>query len=246
MTVLLSQFAEWVSSASWQTGSPLAFAASQERITRVTDSAIAESCEDGWVSTASNNRFPTSTADLTSDWFCEALGHRVTDVRLEPVGEGVGFLGQTVRAHLASEAGEPIERIVKFAADGPARAVASSMGLYEREVRFYEEVASQVGVAVPRCFFAKFDSESGLFALVLDDLSPARAGDQLIGASDEEIASAVATAAQLHATWWDSADLAAWTWLPSQTSLIASFIERAPELYPTSRRPGPMNSPTTN
>lgn len=184
------------------------------------------------MSPARNDWFPTATADLTSEWFSEALGHPVTDVRLDPVGDGVGFLGQTVRAHLTSDAAEPLARIVKFAADGPARAVASSMGLYEREVRFYDEVAPHVGVEVPRCFFAEIDPKSGLFALVLDDLSPARAGDQLIGASDEEIASAVTTAAQLHATWWDSVDLAAWAWLPSQTALVAGFIERAPELYP--------------
>ena len=184
------------------------------------------------MSAADVDSFPRTTADLTSEWFSEALGHRFTGVRLEPVDEGVGFLGQTVRAHLTGDGTEPVALIVKFAADGPARAVASSMGLYEREVRFYNEVAPQVGVTVPRCSFAEIDLESGLFALVLDDLSPARAGDQLIGASDEDIAAAVATAARLHATWWDSADLAAWRWLPSQAALITGFVERAPELYP--------------
>ena len=197
-----------------------------------TDSVIAQSCENGRVSAAGVDRFPTAPADLTPEWFSEALGQRFTGVRLETVGEGVGFLGQTVRAHLTSDGAEPVALIVKFVAEGPARAVASSMGLYEREVRFYDEVASQVGIAVPRCSFAEIDLESGLFALVLDDLAPARAGDQLIGASDEEIAAAVATAARLHATWWDSADLDAWAWLPSQTALISGFVERAPELYP--------------
>jgi aminoglycoside/choline kinase family phosphotransferase len=106
------------------------------------------------------------------------------------------------------------------------------MGLYEREVRFYSDVASKVGVKVPDCLLAEIDVESGLFALVLGDLAPARAGDQLIGATDDEIAAAVATAARLHATWWDSPTLSEWAWLPSQAALIAATIERAPELYP--------------
>jgi hypothetical protein len=193
---------------------------------------LAHSCDNGCVRAAGADRFPTASTDLTPDWFSQALGRRFTDVRLEPLGEGVGFLGQTIRAQLTSDEAESTLLIVKFVADGPARAVATSMGLYEREVRFYDELAPRVGIPVPLCHFASIDLDSGLFALVLEDLSPARAGDQLIGASDDEIAAAVATAARLHATWWDSDDLAASAWLPSQAELITSTLERAPELYP--------------
>ena len=184
------------------------------------------------MSSASGRQLPTSVADLTPEWFSDVLARPVTGVQLESLDEGVGFLGQTVRARLSSSAPSPAVVIVKFAGEGPARAVASSMGLYEREVRFYDEVASRVGVAVPDCLLAEIDVASGLFVLVLADLSPARAGDQLVGAADDEIAAAVATAARLHATWWGSPELSGWAWLPSQAALIAGTLERAPELYP--------------
>ena len=181
-----------------------------------------------------SERMPTSMSDLTPEWFSSVLAKPVTDVELKPLDEGVGFLGQTVRAYLTSDvaADSPLAVIVKFAADGPARGIASSMGLYEREVRFYADVATTVGVTVPNCLLAEFDVDSGLFVLVLGDLSPARAGDQLIGATDDEITAAVATAARLHATWWGSPALAEWAWLPSQATLIRGALERAPELYP--------------
>lgn len=158
----------------------------------------------------------------------------IARVELEDLGAGVGFLGQTVRARLFTDVGteSPLVVIVKFAADGPARAVATSLGLYEREVRFYSEVASLVGVPVPACSLAEIDTDSGMFALVLEDLSSARAGDQLIGATDDEIAAAVVTAARLHAKWWDKSELAGWSWLPRQAALIGGLLERAPELYP--------------
>jgi hypothetical protein len=183
---------------------------------------------------AKDRRLPTSAADLTPEWFSHVLAQPVTEVQLESLDEGVGFLGQTVRARLSRDvaAQSPVVVVVKFAANGPARAVASSMGLYEREVRFYSDVASRVGVTVPGCSLAEIDVDSGLFVLILADLSPARAGDQLTGAADDEIAAAVATAARLHATWWDSPSVSGWAWLPSQAALIGGTLERAPELYP--------------
>jgi len=186
----------------------------------------------GTVSSARGRRLPTSLADLTPEWFSDVLARPVTGVQLESLDEGVGFLGRTVRARLSTSAPSSTVVVVKFAADGPARAVASSMGLYEREVRFYDEVAPRVGVAVPDCSLAEIDVDSGLFVLVLGDLSPARAGDQLAGAADDDIAAAVATAARLHTTWWGSPELSDWPWLPSQAALTAGVLERAPELYP--------------
>jgi hypothetical protein len=177
---------------------------------------------------------PASVADLTPEWFSNVLSAAITAVELEPLDEGVGFLGRTVRARLSSDepADPPHVVIVKFAADGPARIVAASMGLYEREVRFYRDVAPRVGIRVPDCSLAEIDLDSGLFVLMLADLAPARAGDQLVGATDDEIAAAVSTAAQLHAAWWDNPAMAGYTWLPSQAALVAATLDKAPELYP--------------
>jgi aminoglycoside/choline kinase family phosphotransferase len=85
---------------------------------------------------------------------------------------------------------------------------------------------------VPDCSLAEIDLDSGLFVLMLADLAPARAGDQLVGATDDEIAAAVSTAAQLHAAWWDNPAMAGYTWLPSQAALVAATLDKAPELYP--------------
>ena len=175
---------------------------------------------------------PASVTDLTPEWFSHVLARPVASVELEPLDEGVGFLSRTVRARLSSDDAQPVVLVVKFAAEGPARVVASSMGVYEREVRFYNELARRVGVAVPDCMLARIDDDSGLFVLVLEDLSPARAGDQMIGATDDEISAAVVTAARLHGAWWDSAELSAWKWLPSQAELVGGSLARAPELYP--------------
>lgn len=129
---------------------------------------------------------------------------------------------RTVRARL-TEAGDEkarVDVVVKFAADGAARSIASSMGSYECEVGFCSELSTRAGVAVPRCLRADIDPDSGAFVLVIGDLAPARCGDQLIGATDDEIAAAVSTAARLHARWWADSMLDSLEWLPPQAPLV--------------------------
>jgi hypothetical protein len=185
------------------------------------------------VTSGTRPSLPGSVQELTPEWFSSALGEVVVDVDLEQLDVGVGFLGQTVRARLfGATPADTRVLIVKLAAEGPARAVATSMGLYEREVRFYRDLAAGVGIPVPDCSLAEIDLDRGVFVLLLQDLSPARAGDQLAGATDDEIAAAVSTAAQLHAAWWDNPALERHPWLPSQATLVAATLERAPALYP--------------
>jgi hypothetical protein len=177
---------------------------------------------------------PRSLDDVTPAWLGEVLDAPVDGVVIEPFDEGVGFIGRTVRARLSYAAGAsgPDSVVVKLPADGPARALGVAMRMYEREVRFYRDVAPTVGITVPRCFAARMDEGAELFAIVLEDLAPARAGDQLVGATDDEAAAAVSTAADLHARWWADPALPAWGWLPSQAEVVAATVERAPALYP--------------
>jgi len=76
------------------------------------------------------------------------------------------------------------------------------MRFYEREVRFYHQLAGVVGITTPRCLYAEIDAGSGMFALVLDDLAPARQTDQLSGLSPDDASTALGQLARLHAARW--------------------------------------------
>lgn len=71
---------------------------------------------------------------------------------------------------------------------------------YLREVRFYQDIAPRLKVRVPACHHAEIDSNKTEFVLVLEDLSPARPGDQIQGCTVEETALAVVEAARIHAS----------------------------------------------
>src|SRR5438128_1301328 len=116
--------------------------------------------------------------DLTAPWCTDMLLNagrisdtRVTDVEVEVVG--TGQLGSLVRARLGYDApapDAPASVVVKLAStDDGSRAMGVRTGAYEAEVRFYQQVAGTVRMALPRCDFAAVD-EQGWCTIVLDDL----------------------------------------------------------------------------
>ena len=60
------------------------------------------------------------------------------------------------------------------------------MGLYEREVRSYTDIAPGLGGPVTGCHHAAYDQETGVFDLLLGDASPAVVGDEIRGATIEQ------------------------------------------------------------
>jgi hypothetical protein len=132
-----------------------------------------------------------------------------------------GYLAQTVRLFLRYDAdapGAPRSVIVKApAADEQPRAVAGWLGLYEREVRFYRQLAPGLDVRTPRCHLAQLDPAAESFALILEDIADATVHDQHEGCPAGDTLLAVDQAARLHAAHWNDASLADLSWLNHMT-----------------------------
>jgi hypothetical protein len=159
---------------------------------------------------------------LTASWLTEVFRHAgvldeasVLDVAIEPVGTGQMADSMRLRLRYDAEVEEaPVSVVGKFtAADETSRTTGVAMRTSEVEVRFYQEVASTVGVRTARCYYADVDPATARFVLILEDLAPARAGDQLTGCSVDEAALAVSALAALHAPRWGDPNLEALEWL---------------------------------
>ncbi len=163
-------------------------------------------------------RMPVGPSELTSEWLSNAMDAPVRSFSTQVIGEGVGLLGQLARISLEYEdapGSAPRSLIAKFpAAVQENRDLANLFQFYEREVRFYEQIAGRAQIATPRCFFAAFDAASGTFVLLIEDLSDARIGDQCVGATQEEAELAVREMAKLHADWWGKVDTDELDWIP--------------------------------
>ena len=59
--------------------------------------------------------------------------------------------------------------------DARTRDFLTTLGVYEREARFYGQLADGLRIA-PRPYFSRFDTEEGTFCLIIEDVSYMNAG----------------------------------------------------------------------
>jgi hypothetical protein len=136
-------------------------------------------------------------------------GARVEHVGAERIG--AGKLGRNIRYELSwSNPGDgPHSVVAKFASDdATSRQTGLGLGIYAREIGFYRDVAPTLPARIPRCHYAAMNATTGDFVLVLEDIRPSRAGDQLAGCSTDEASAALAELALLHAARWGDRSLA--------------------------------------
>ena len=129
---------------------------------------------------------------------------------VESAAVGVGMLGDSIRFAVTydRDEGAPGSFVGKFASGDPtSRETGNGFGLYRREVGFYQQVADTVAIRTPACHFAEYDAADGTFALLMEDLSPARAGNQLTGCGLADAEAAMVQAAALHGPRWNDPTL---------------------------------------
>jgi aminoglycoside phosphotransferase (APT) family kinase protein len=166
--------------------------------------------------------FPRSLEAITSGWLTSALrtegslaAGQVSHVDVRPVREPgqASTAGRLLLTLDGAPADAPRSLVAKLASGfEPVRRSARAIGLYEREVRFYQEIAPDAGIPVPRCYFAEIDLETGEFLLLLEDLSDCRNGDFWVS-SLEDLTLAIDALAPFHARWWCSPALRTLAWV---------------------------------
>ncbi|MEU3011685.1 phosphotransferase [Nocardia asteroides] len=145
--------------------------------------------------------------DLTSAWLDAALGCHIHGFTAEPVGTGQA--SSTYRVTLDSD-GDLGSVVLKLADPDPAvRRTGMVTGHYEREIRFYRDIAHRLPTqTLPQCYAAVYDSADGYFTLLVEDASPARTGDQLEGCTVEQARIVVVELARLVAAVAEEPELA--------------------------------------
>lgn len=158
---------------------------------------------------------PKRPEELTAAWLSTVLDRKVVAVEAEDIAAGVGFLGKLTRLKLRCGDGGPHSIVAKLPTlDAGVRQLAKLFRFYEREVRFYQELGGRVALRVPHAYHSAIDAESGDFVLLLEDMAPARIGDQLESCSPEQARLAVQSIAGLHTGWWRRPELDALDWMP--------------------------------
>lgn len=165
---------------------------------------------------------PRKLSDLTPQWLSGALRREVADVKVQPIAQGEGFMGLLARLTLTYAPGPdgagalPQSMIAKLPTDDPAAvALGQMLRVWEREARFYLDLAPLLTVRTPGCFYAGGDESSGIFAMLLEDLSPYTAGNQIAGATPDQAVAAVSWLARFHAAEAGGGHASGLSWLPA-------------------------------
>jgi hypothetical protein len=189
----------------------------------------------------------TGPDEVDAHWLTAALqgskalvDARVVSFTAEAVG--TGQVGHNVRYTLTYDRREPAAPatvVVKFPSpDETSRSTGVAIGTYEKEARFYRDLAGTVAIRIPRCHQVEFDEATRLSTLVMEDLAPAEQGDQLAGCSVDDAALVVDEMPALHAPRWGDPTLVEIGWLrpPSPegargvadlyAALLPGFLER--------------------
>ncbi|WP_255218620.1 ecdysteroid 22-kinase family protein [Gordonia paraffinivorans] len=159
-----------------------------------------------------------------------ALGARLAGAELTPVGSGA--MADTFKVRLTWDVARtgPTGLIVKQpAGDSTAATTAASLGAYEREARFYSELAPRTQVRAPRLYGVIDRAGTGApDTVLLEDLTARhRPGDQLREMPIEELDRARHQLALLQAPFWENSATAELPWLHRRLGVpIPSILER--------------------
>ena len=163
--------------------------------------------------------------DITLQWLDEALhesglleeNHLRTLTQL-PLGVGSGNMSLLTKLAVTYERDDeklPKTMIIKIPTTfASARDIGNQLNAYERETRFYIDIADKIPMRTPKLIFGASDKETDTYILILEDCSRFALIDQIKGL-DTKVSELIAVKlADFHAAWWNKKGLSSFTWLP--------------------------------
>ncbi|WP_395647804.1 phosphotransferase family protein [Terricaulis sp.] len=165
---------------------------------------------------------PTHPDAMTTAWLEQALAaprHSLAGFSATPIGTGQMSKSFRLALEWKEAGGGPTSIVAKCpASDEGTRSIAQALNCYTLELGWYRELSHTISVNCPQCLFQDSSHDDLDFVLLLEDMAPARQGDQLAGASIPQIEAALRQAARLHAPYWADLRLNDIAWLRPKDS----------------------------
>lgn len=178
---------------------------------------------------------PARSRDITLDWLNDVLytsgflrDINIKSITHEPWGVGEGFVSDMARITLEYDGDAshlPKTMIAKLPTSfESANAIAMLFNIYEREIRFYLEVAKQSPVRTPGLIYCDMDLELKRYILILEDCSHYTQIDQIKGLDYEPTKQVALRLADFQARWWDAEELNSFVWMPKNKGPAAMAL----------------------
>ncbi len=167
--------------------------------------------------------FPRTVEEITPEWLTQVLrengaidGASVSSVSIESFADqGISsFVNRLLLEYSGPGKHGPASLFSKLAFENEAqRERQTSIGVSNREVQFYRQLATTAGIASPKSYFAEYDDSDGFLNILLEDAGHLRTVDQSEDCSFEDADTALGSAAKMHARWWGDDRLNDFKWL---------------------------------
>lgn len=178
---------------------------------------------------------PLHPGEITTQWINLALREggviKRSNGRIlnkELLGGGRGFLSSVVRVRLdydREEKDAPKSVVVKIEPESDTlHRFGDELNAFQREIRFYKEVACNVPIRLPILYFSI--DEPPAYSMVMEDLSSYTPGDQVIGMHREQVMATVAILAKLQARYWNNIALEQLNWMPTTNAVGIDYQEK--------------------
>ncbi len=167
---------------------------------------------------------PTTLAEITPDWLTATLDNRlpgvvVEDINIAPLHRTTnynGTLAQVFPKYATQPSDAPGSLVAKLIPQNDRMLqLGLSLGVYRREAALYNEIGFETGTRMAGLFGYSEDPETGISALLLEDLSHLRSGLQHTGFTVVEAETTLVQFARQHAAWWNRPELKKLPWLPT-------------------------------
>lgn len=113
------------------------------------------------------NNVPYSLVEVTPEWLTEVMREAglldeesVIQAKQNKLSEGVGFNGELARLELeysSNATSAPSTMVVKIPTTSKNRILGQTMGLYEKEIRFYRDLSNKLEINTPQHYCSALD-----------------------------------------------------------------------------------------
>ena len=104
---------------------------------------------------------PETPSQIDAQWLSGALDAEIESLSTQPLGEGVGFMGDVLKLDIESPDPSVPRHLVAKLPKLENRVVGELLGVYEREILFFRAFGGELPVRGPRLVFSEFDRDVG-------------------------------------------------------------------------------------
>ena len=168
---------------------------------------------------------PKTIEEVTPKWLSKILDIEITDMWVIKIGEGIGLLGDIYKVDLSPGDRLPKSVVVKLPSSFEEnRQQGIALGMFEAEVRFYNQLGPMVNVGLPKIYHADIVEGTADFIIVMEDLSDLTMVTQSDGMRAIQTESAVRVLAKIHSVWWGKMESHEFDWIPSMIGPRIEFV----------------------